>query len=193
MAKMIKNEDSKTHDAHGDREELRALLESFDTAMLVTKDSRGMPRARPMAMRQRPNDLALWFLTPEDAPKVAEIAHDPFVAAIFYRDGDRAWISVSGRAAIIKDRARIKELWTPAMSVWFTGPDDPQIALIRVEPHAAEYYEPKGTKVKRLFELVKGALTHVTPDLGAVKHVDRVDLTRLSEPKLTEPQGSGRR
>ena len=168
------------NDERGTRDELRALLEEFDTAMLVTKDQERAPRARPMAVRQRPNDTALWFLTADETTKVEEIERDPMVAAVFYRDSDRAWVSVSGRAALVRDAGRTKELWTPIMSAWFKGPDDPNILLIRVEPHHAEFYEPKGTKVRRVFELVKGVLTGATPDLGSVKHVTRVELTRKS-------------
>ena len=175
---------SKIHEnqERGTREELRTLLEEFDTAMLVTRDEEGAPRARPMAMRQRAHDTAIWFVTSDDAPKVAEIEKDPMVGAVFYRDGDRAWISVSGRAGVHRDRQRAAELWTPAMKAWFSGPDDPSILLIRVEPHHAEFYEPKGTKVGRIFEMVKGAVTGATPDMGPVKHVTRVELTRASDP-----------
>jgi general stress protein 26 len=181
MAKMVTNDPAaktKENDERGTREELRAVLEEFDTAMLVTKDDEGAPRARPMAMRQRPNDTALWFLTADETAKVEEIERDPMVAAVFYRDRDRAWVSVSGRAALVRDVQRTKELWSPIMKGWFDSPDDPNILLIRVEPHHAEFYEPKGTKVGRMFEMVKGAITGATPDMGAVKHVNRVELTR---------------
>jgi general stress protein 26 len=184
MAKMIKGDDAAAKipesDERGTREELRALLEEFDTAMLVTKDDERAPRARPMAMRQRPNDTALWFVTAHDTAKVEEIERDPMVAAVFYREHDCAWISVSGRAALVRDVQRTKELWSSIMKAWFDSPEDPNIMLIRVEPHHAEFYEPKGQRVKRAFELVKGVLMGAAPELGPVKHVTRVELTRKS-------------
>ena len=183
MATLAKNPPAaKTNenDERGTREELRTVLEEFDTAMLVTKDDEGAPRARPMAVRQRQNDTALWFVTANETAKVEEIERDPMVAAVFYRDRDRAWVSVSGRAALVRDAQRTKELWSPVMKAWFDSPDDPNILLIRVEPHHAEFYEPKGTKVGRIFEMVKGAITGAAPDLGPVKHVTRVELTRKS-------------
>lgn len=155
--------------------------------MLVTKDEHGFPRARPMAMRLRAHDRALWFVTGHEAPKVHEIEHDPRVAAVCYRDRDRAWVNVTGRASLIRDVARATELWSPAMKAWFTGPDDPSLLLIRVEPQHAEYYEPEETAVHRVFELVKGAVTGATPDLGPVKHVGPGELHRQASNEPSRP------
>ena len=178
-------------DAPGTREELRAVLKEFDTAMLVTRDVRSVPRARPMAFIQRDGDTALWFVTHDEAPKVEEMQHDPMVCACFYRDADRAWVSVSGRAALIRSAQRAKELWNPGLAAYFSGPDDPEVLLIRVEPHHAEFFEPKKSRVGRIFEMVKGAVTGSPPDLGPVKHVTRVELTR-SDPARTTVPGGGR-
>ncbi|GAC1570875.1 MAG: hypothetical protein NVS3B20_02670 [Polyangiales bacterium] len=175
-----KSAQAQEHNEPGNREELRTVLKGFHEAMLVTRDSSGLPRARPMAVLTHEADSSLWFATNHDSPKVHEIEHDPLVAAVFTRESDRAWVSVSGRGALIRSPERAKELWSVGLQAWFSGPDDPSLLLIRVEPHHAEYFEPKGTKVSRMFELVKGALTGSAPDMGNVKHVNRVELTRKS-------------
>lgn len=179
MAKLAKDQKAiEQSNESGTREELLALLTEFDTGMLVTKDEHGFPRARPMALRMREHDHALWFITSDEAPKTLEIERDPHVGAIFYRGRDRAWVSVSGRAALIRDRQRTKELWTPAMKMYFEGPDDPSILLVRIEPNHAEFYEPTKPKVVRVFEMIKGMVTNAPPDLGAVKHVGPAELHR---------------
>jgi general stress protein 26 len=166
----------------GTRAELRDLLREFDLGILVTRDEQSIPRGRPMAVAGVDDDGTLWFLSPEHMPKVREIERDAMVAAIFSRDRDKAWVSVSGRASLVKDRKKIGELWKPTMGAWFEGPNDPAIVLIRVEPQHAEYYEPNKGPVGRVFELVKGVVTGQAPSMGAVKHVEKGDLERLSEP-----------
>jgi general stress protein 26 len=173
------NDTSPSADRAATRNELRALLEGFDTVLLVTHDEDGCPRARPMALLHREHDDALWMATAAAAPKVDEIDDDSSVACVFFRDRDGAWISVSGLASLHESRERAKELWTPALEAWFRDPDDPSLLLIRVEPHHAEFYEPKGTRARRIFEKVSAARTDVSAD---TRPVERVDLSRLSEP-----------
>ena len=166
----------------GSRAELRDLLKEFDIAMLVTRDEQGVPRGRPMAVVAIDRDATVWFATADHAPKVQEIERDATVAAIFFRDRDKAWISLSGSAQLVRDRAKIREVWSPTMRAWFSDVDDPSILLIRVEPRHGEYYEPKKTVVGRVFEMVKGAVTGTPPATGPVKHVRQIDFDRLSEP-----------
>jgi general stress protein 26 len=191
MAKLIGKDGAAAMetDQPGTRDELRALIAEFETAMFVTKDEHGTPRARPMEVLLREGDHALWFVTADWAPKVAEIEHDPMVAAVLYRDRDRAWVSVSGRASLHRDKARLIELWKPAMKGWFTGPEDPTALLVRLDPWHAEYFESPKTKVGRVYEIAKAVLTGAQPEMGPVKHVSRVEINRLSEPRLSEPAG----
>jgi general stress protein 26 len=165
--------------APGTREELNKLLGDFRTAILVTRDEQGLPRARPLAIQKCEADGTVWFASSDHTPKIDELARDNNVAVICHRTRDEAWISLSGRAELVTDRAKIKDLWTPAMKAWFEGPDDPAIVLIRVKPTHAEYYEPSKPFFVRAFEFVKGMVTREPPKVGTTKHVD---LDRLSEP-----------
>ncbi len=165
--------------ATGSRGELKQLLAEFRSAMLVTRDDQGMPRARPMAIVRCDDDASLWFATSDHAPKVDEVARDPNVAVLCFRERDKAWISISGKASLVRDKKKTEELWDPMMKVWFTGPDDPSILLVRVAPVHAEYYESDQTFVGRVLEMAKGVIINAAPKMGTVKHVD---LERLSEP-----------
>lgn len=166
-------------DETGTREELGKLLGEFRTAILSTLDDHGMPRARPMAIVRCEPDGSVWFATSETSPKVAELARDNSVGVICHRSRDEAWISITGRARVMRDPAMAKELWNVGMKAWFTGPDDPALLLIQVTPVHAEYYEPSKPFVVRAFELVKGMVTNEPPKLGTTKHIDP---NRLSEP-----------
>lgn len=165
--------------ATGSRAELCAMLKQFRTALLVTHDEAGRPRARPLAIAKVEEDGTIWFATAVHSPKVLEITKDAAVAVICHRDRDEAWISLSGAAMLSRDRAKIAELWDVGMKAWFTGPDDPALLLVKVTPMHAEYYDAKKPMVARAFEMVKGIVTDAAPKTGTTKHVD---LDRLSEP-----------
>jgi general stress protein 26 len=53
-------------------------------------------------------------------------------------DPDRQrYVSVAGRAWLLRDRAKIDELWSPLYKAWFPdGKDDPELALLRSIPRA---------------------------------------------------------
>lgn len=94
--------------------------------------------------------------------------------ASYYRDSNRSWVSVSGLATVSEDRAKIAELYAPDWKVWFPEegdprhgtPDDPRIALIGVEVHAAEFLEVNKPRPVLLYEFVKGWLTGAEPEFG---------------------------
>lgn len=163
----------------GSRTELRDLLRDFRTAMLVTIDAQGFPRARPLAIAKIEDDDRVWFATPEHSPKVGEIAADSKVAVLCHRTRDDAWISLSGTARLLRDPLMAADLWSVGLKAWFSGPDDPALLLIEVRPIHAEYYEAHKPMIARAVEMVRGILSNEPPDLGPTKHVV---LDRLSEP-----------
>lgn len=170
---------AEAQNASGTRSELCALLADFRTAMLVTTDDRGFPRARPLAIARVEIDGRVWFATPEHTPKVHEIQSDAKVAVLCHRARDDAWISLSGRARLIRDPLMARTLWDAGMKAWFQGPEDPALLLIEVRPTHAEYYDAQKPLIARAIEMVKGMLTDEPPEMGVTKHVD---LERLSEP-----------
>lgn len=141
------------------KEHLYRVLKDFDTAMLITRASTGELRARPMAMAKTEPDADLWFATPLDSAKVDEIQRDSHINVAF--QGRDKFVSISGRAEVVKDRAKIDELWNEMWKVWFPeGKDDPNLALLRVEATKGEYWDNAGTnKFKFLFDTAKAYLT----------------------------------
>lgn len=134
------------------------LLKKFDTAMLVTHGKGGPLHARPMAIAETSEDGSVWFITGLDTPKVDEIDKDSELVATFQHD--RQYLSVSGRAELHKDRARIHKVWKESFRAWFDGKDDPNIVLIRLNPSSAEYWDNTG--LKGLKFALKVAAAYVT-------------------------------
>jgi general stress protein 26 len=150
----------------GTLKELRDLLKEFDTVMLVTRTAQGLLRARPMALQDLDEltDCDLWLVTGEDTPKVAEISDEQSVCVAAFRNRDKAYVSISARADVERNPAEVKRLWKPDWSIWFDGPDDPTVAIMKLEVIRAEYWEPEGGRLRVLFEMARGAVTGKKPD-----------------------------
>ena len=72
-----------------------------------------------MATQARAAGADLWFVTDRDAPKVADIRRDKNINLSYYSNKSREWVSVSGKARIVTDRKKIRELYRPDWRAWF--------------------------------------------------------------------------
>jgi general stress protein 26 len=152
----------------GSLEELRSLLAELDTAMLVTAQSDGSLRARPMAIQdpEQVPDCDLWFVTSEDTPKVDEIERDAHVNVCAYRPSDRAYISISATARIVRDPQLVQRLWKPDWRLWFATEErvDGRIVILKLKVGRAEYWKPEGGRLRVLYSIARAAFTDETAD-----------------------------
>lgn len=161
-----------------DREEnirkLHDLAKGMHVAMLTTQGEDGRLFSRPLGVEEIEFDGDLWFITGFDSEKVREIEANPQVNVAFASKGDGTYISIAGRAAVIRDRAEIERHWSVAASAYFEdGKDDPNVCLIRVEAESAEYWDGPGTAAGRLLHMAAAA---VTKDPGTLADNGRVNL-----------------
>ncbi len=123
-------------------EHLGELIKAIDVSMLTTADRTGRLHSRPMMNLRGTPEGALWFFTQGNSHIVDDVhAHHP--VSISYVDSSAGrYVSVSGRARVITDRARKLELWEGRIGKWLpTGAEDPSVVLIRVEVLEAEFWE----------------------------------------------------
>src|SRR6266478_10217792 len=134
------------------RKRLRALIATFDTAMLVTRTPSGILRSRPLAIARSGEDSALYFSTALDSTKVNDLAGDPHVNLTM--QDKRCFVSLSGIAHVEVDRELVKKLWLESWRIWFPkGRDDPSLAILVVEPTEATYWDISGAEgLRYLFE-----------------------------------------
>jgi general stress protein 26 len=130
---------------HHNRDEainkLKELLEGIDFCMLTTIDQ-GHLRSRPMSTQEFEFDGDLWFFTSENTHKIEEIKKDNRVNVAYSKPDDNTYVSVSGRAEVVKDKAKIDELWSPILKAWFPeGKDDPKLCLLKIPVEQAEYWD----------------------------------------------------
>lgn len=160
------------------RKKLFSLIEDIRIGMLTTVQEDGALHARPMAnVTEDDEDEALWFFTHASSPKADEVERFEQVNVAFADPRAQTYVSVAGRARIVRDRAKAEELWSPMAEAWFPkGLDDPDLALLRVEIEGAEYWDtPSGIAVN-LYAFLRSKLTGKPPsDIG--DH-DKIDLDR---------------
>lgn len=157
-----------------DEEHAVALREFWDVvkdvrvAMLTTVGRDGVPRARPMATQEVAPDDVLWFYAAKDSRKVADLTDNQHVE-LSYAAADRdLYATASGLAQVVNDPARARELWNPVVAGWFPdGPDDPNLCLLRVDLHEAEYWRDRQPRTMRLTQALTAAVTGRAPASGA--------------------------
>ncbi|MCM3638847.1 pyridoxamine 5'-phosphate oxidase family protein [Sporosarcina luteola] len=117
---------------------LRELIKDIDTAMLTTLSEEGLV-SRPMKTQEVEFDGDLWFFTKKETNKYEEISHDQDVNVAY---AGKSYVSVRGRAEVVEDINKKKELWSKAYEkIMQTSYDDPNLVLIKVKAEAAEYWE----------------------------------------------------
>jgi len=120
---------------------LRELINDIDIAMLTTVDEDGTLRSRPMGTQRAEFDGDLWFITRVDTPKVDEIQRQSRVNISYAKPDKNRYVSVSGTAVLVNDKAKIDEFWTPIYKAFFPeGKDDPRLRLLKVHVEKAEYW-----------------------------------------------------
>ena len=143
-----------------DFEKLKDKIKDIRIAMLTTIDREGDMHSRPMATQEMDEAGNLWFFTSDESSKISELQRDNKVQLSYSSESSDTYVSVSGVAELVKDRQKIDELWSDKFKAWFpNGKNDPQIALLKIVPEKAEYWDRPGGKMVTLFEMLKGALT----------------------------------
>ena len=159
-------------------EKLGKLIEGLDIAMLTTRIGDGRLLSRPLRVLEFDDQGALWFITDRNSHKAEEIRLQPQVNASLASAERNTYISIAGRAAVVFDKARLSQLWSPAMMVFYPrGVDDPDLWLLRVQAESAEYWDGPGGLLGQALYL---ALTAATRDPGVLSDNERV---RIAPPR----------
>ena len=147
--------------------ELKSKIKPIRFAMFTTIDEHGHLISRPMTNQEMDAEGNLWFFTSSQTDLWENIAAHPEVNLSFSEPQDNVYVSISGRAERVVDRAKIKEMWNPAVQAWFpAGPDDPHAMLVRVVSDSAEYWDSNASTMVQLYKMAKAVLTGSTPDGG---------------------------
>ena len=147
------------------------IIEKLGVCMLTTKFAEGL-RARPLEARPDRDAGLLYFVTDTHSAKEDEIGATPDVGLVFIDPGDKANLSITGRACVMHDVDKTKAAWRKSDEVWWPGgPKDPNVCLLRIEPLTAELWDGPASAVVTAFEFAKARLTGEEPKLGENRKV----------------------
>ncbi len=147
-------------------EKLSGMIKHIQTAMLTTEDGPHL-RARPMVAAQKDFTGELYFYTHASAHKVSEVGSHERVGVSYADSHHQLYVSLSGTAQVVSDKAEVTAHWAESMRTWFPkGIDDPDIAILKVNVDQAEYWDTPSSAMVHLFGYVKAVTTGKPPHPG---------------------------
>lgn len=159
-----------------DISKLAELTRDIRVAMMTTFPPGRAPHARPMyttGVDPKTFDGTLWFMSHAESVKNDELATNSAVLLTYAAPDKNRYIAISGKADVVRDPAKAKELWNVHAKAWFPGgPEDSSLTLIRVEVGDAEYWDgPSQTSylLSVLKAVVTGTKAQTTGEHGVVR------------------------
>lgn len=138
---------------------LKEKIEDIEICMFSTVEPNGKIISRPMATRKMDPDGTLWFFTNELSAKADDVDIYENVNLAYANVGSQSYVSISGSAELVKDRMIIDKLWSPMLKAWFPGGlEDPNLALLKVIPHTAEYWNATANKMEQMLNVAKAIM-----------------------------------
>lgn len=130
-------------------QKLKELVKDIGICMFITSNrGEAETHTRPMATVDVEEDGTLWFYSDIRSIKVEEITQEHQVHLVYAHPGKDSFLDLWGTASVTQDKKLIKEKWTPMVKVYFSnGADDPNLALLKVTPQDAYYWDVKAGKM----------------------------------------------
>lgn len=156
-------------------DDLTSRIKDVKFGMFTTSDDLRILTSRPLTNQQVDADGNMWFFVSDQEAFTRDLLTNPSVNVSFADVSDHLYVSVAGRAELLRDRAKAEELWNPLIKAWFPqGLDDPHLVLLKVRIQSAEYWDTGHSKMVTLFAMAKAAITGKPPaDIGEHKHIGR--------------------
>jgi general stress protein 26 len=123
-------------------------MRDIDFTVLSTRTASGAIAARPMSNnRQVEFDGDAYFFTCDKTGTIKDIGRDPNVG-LGYQSKSGAlgmkpfFITMEGKAEVIRDKARFEKHWTKDLDAWFKeGIDTPGLVLLKVVAQRLHYWD----------------------------------------------------
>ena len=129
-------------------DEISEKMRDIDFAVLSTRAEDGAIAGRPMSNnREVEFDGDSYFFTCDDTRTVADIRRDPNVGLAYQAKSGMLgtkpfFLTLEGRASLIKDKEEFARRWTKDLEAWFKdGIDTPGLTLIKVEAERLHYWD----------------------------------------------------
>ncbi len=164
------------------------IIEKVGVCMLTTRFAGGL-RARPLEARPDRAASLIWFVTDLHSRKDDEIEAAQDVGLVFIDAKEKAYLSLTGRADVLRDPAKAAEIWKKTDDAWWDGPHDPNVRVLRVEPLTAELWDGPASAAVAAYEFAKARVTGQKPNLGENRKV----VVQLAERRRSKRRADGGR
>lgn len=142
-------------------QKIRRLLKDLPIAFMITVQGDDVV-ARPIGVvgDHGAFDGSLWFITDRRSRKVAAIQQGATTALVFQNDREGTYLHLNGRASVVEDSDKLKELYTTLQRTWFPkGLDDPDITLVRFDAVSANYWDGHASMLRLATAFAKSVMT----------------------------------
>lgn len=137
---------------------IEKTIEDIGVCMLTTINQLGGLHSRPMYVQEIDEEGSLWFFTSSKSNLMEELNKIPIVNVTFSAFGKDKFLSATALAYEVYDRKKMRELWTPALEVWFKeGIETPDITLVRIDLQEVEYWDSPSASFVKVAGIVKPA------------------------------------
>lgn len=139
---------------------LKEIAEDIRICMYCTMQHDSDMASRPMSTAQVAADGTIWFFSSEHTGAVQQSQGGTEVCLNYAHPVKNTYMCVMGTSEVVHDKAKMKELWNDLLSTWFPqGLETPGIALLKVTPSSAHYWDADITRLKILFSYLKAKVT----------------------------------
>ena len=140
-------------------DKIREMVKDVKYAMMTTVTSEGHLHGCPMTTSETSlGAKEIWFIGDKTSESVANIKNNPQVNLSYVSQQDKDYVSINGKAELVDDKDKLDELWSPVYNAFYEqGKEDPNVQLIKVVPHGAEYWL-SGSSVVNMFKMTTAAV-----------------------------------
>jgi general stress protein 26 len=146
------------------------VIDKAGVCMLVTHSDHGL-RARPMEPKPERDENSIWFLTDIRGLKDDEIRADRDVCLTCILAEEKVYLSLTAEASVVRDNGRARALWDSKQNAWWSGPEDPNLILLRARLKQAEMWDGPASSAVAAFEFAKSRLLGTKPNLGEERKI----------------------
>jgi len=145
---------------------LNQLIAGIKVAMITSRGDDDHLVSRPLATQDQESDGDLWFFVSKLSPLVGGIAQHHVVNVAYADHTTPRYVSISGTATLVDNRATCRKLWQPHYKTWFPhGVEDVDLALLKIRIEHADYWQGPAHPVYRVVTFSK------TVQVGVVKQL----------------------
>lgn len=139
---------------------IQALVKDIKYTMMTTRNDEDHLHSCPMNTTETSiGAKEIWFIGHSPCETVSSIEKNSEVNLAYVSEDGKKYLSITGKAELVEDEAKLNELWSPIYNAYFEkGKEDPRVQLIKVTPHGAEYWA-NGNAITSAIKMTAAAVT----------------------------------